>query len=302
MNLKQLAKALGVSVNGAGINIPGPGHSWNDRSLGVFFDTHAPDGFWVNSFAGDDPKMCRAHVKALLRKKITIDDAILLTPDDDEAEQSKKKAATSALAFSTWNEGQSIYGTPAETYLLARGCSPFKGEAWTPELRFHPACRFGGQWVPAMVGLMRNVITGEPTGIHRTALTHDGSGKRAMPNGMPSKMMMGRAKRAAIHIHPAGSRLGIAEGIETALSAHQIFEMPVWAAMSAIGIRDFPVIHGIKFLRIFADNDEVGLSAARSCKRRYQAAGIEVEIRYPRELNNDWNDHLMKEIHDEIDT
>jgi putative DNA primase/helicase len=107
---------------------------------------------------------------------------------------------------------------------------------------------------------------------------------------------MGVAKGSAVQLFPCAKRLGIAEGIETALSAHQIFKMPVWAAISANGVSEFPVIHGIKFLRIFADHDEVGLSAARMCKRRYKAAGIDVEIRYPPEPQSDWNDFPFKEI------
>ena len=108
-------------------------------------------------------------------------------------------------------------------------------------------------------------------------------------------MMMGPADGAAIQLHSAGARIGLAEGIETALSAHKIFKMPVWAAMSAAGIREFPVIYGVEFLRILSDHDEVGLSAARNCKHRYELAGTKVEIRRPQEPGTDWNDYLRKE-------
>jgi RecA-family ATPase len=42
---------------------PGPGHSAIDRSLSVKLDSNAPDGFVVHSFAGDDPLVCRDHVR-----------------------------------------------------------------------------------------------------------------------------------------------------------------------------------------------------------------------------------------------
>jgi len=45
---------------------PGPGHSRLDRSLSVTFDSSAPDGFLVHSFAGDDWRDCRDHVHHLL--------------------------------------------------------------------------------------------------------------------------------------------------------------------------------------------------------------------------------------------
>ena len=146
-----------------------------------------------------------------------------------------------------------------------------------------------------MVSLMRDVITGQPTGIHRTALADDGSAKRTMPNGMPAKMMLGRAKGAAVMLSNSAPVMGIAEGIETALSVQKIFGMPVWACMSAPGIAGFPVIRGITHLTIFADHDEAGLKAAKNCARRYQKNGIDAAVRHPREPGGDWNSFLLKE-------
>jgi len=62
-NLQALAKALGGDVNRSQVLAPGPGHSANDRSLSVKLDGKAPDGFMVHSFAGDDPLVCRDHVR-----------------------------------------------------------------------------------------------------------------------------------------------------------------------------------------------------------------------------------------------
>ena len=62
-NLQTLAKALGGEVNRSQVLAPGPGHSAIDRSLSVKLDSNAPDGFLVHSFAGDDPLVCRDHVR-----------------------------------------------------------------------------------------------------------------------------------------------------------------------------------------------------------------------------------------------
>ena len=62
-NLQTLAKALGGEINGSQVLAPGPGHSVIDRSLSVKLDSNAPDGFLVHSFAGDDPLVCRDHVR-----------------------------------------------------------------------------------------------------------------------------------------------------------------------------------------------------------------------------------------------
>ena len=98
-------------------------------------------------------------------------------------------------------------------------------------------------------------------------------------------------------LQPGGPYLGIAEGLETALSAQLIFDMPVWAALSAVGVQNFPVIPGLKLLTIFADHDEPGLNAALKCADRYARAGIEVQVRSPPSVGSDWNDYL-KEMQD----
>jgi hypothetical protein len=64
LNLRALARALGGEVSGGQVLAPGPGHSAADRSLSVKPDPGAPDGFVVNSFAGDDPIDCRDYVRS----------------------------------------------------------------------------------------------------------------------------------------------------------------------------------------------------------------------------------------------
>jgi hypothetical protein len=60
---KILARQLGGQAAGNEICCPGPGHSAKDRSLSVKVDPSAPDGFVVNSFAGNDPIACKDHVR-----------------------------------------------------------------------------------------------------------------------------------------------------------------------------------------------------------------------------------------------
>jgi hypothetical protein len=64
---KSVAAALGGEVSGGGeVLAPGPNHSPKDRSLSIRLDPAAPDGFIVNSFAGDDPLQCKDHVRTKL--------------------------------------------------------------------------------------------------------------------------------------------------------------------------------------------------------------------------------------------
>jgi putative DNA primase/helicase len=65
LHLASLARALGGEISNGQVLCPGPGHkSASDRSLSVKPDPSAPDGFLVHSFAGDDPILCRDHVRA----------------------------------------------------------------------------------------------------------------------------------------------------------------------------------------------------------------------------------------------
>jgi hypothetical protein len=54
-----IGEALAGEVNGDQVLAPGPGHSPADRSLSVKAAPDAPEGFFVHSFAGDDPIACR---------------------------------------------------------------------------------------------------------------------------------------------------------------------------------------------------------------------------------------------------
>lgn len=95
----------------------------------------------------------------------------------------------------------------------------------------------------------------------------------------------------AVRLMAAGETLGIAEGIETALSAAQIDSVPVWAALNATLLSKFEPPPGVLRLRVFADRDEAGLTAALRLLERLQGR-ICVEIRIPPAPAKDWNDVL----------
>jgi len=63
--LHSWAKQLGGEVSGLQVLCPGPGHEPQDRSLSVKPALNG-GGFIVHSFAGDDPVVCKDHVRKLL--------------------------------------------------------------------------------------------------------------------------------------------------------------------------------------------------------------------------------------------
>jgi 5S rRNA maturation endonuclease (ribonuclease M5) len=63
ISAQEIARALGGVAKGDRVLAPGPGHSPKDRSLSIKVDPSAPDGFVLNSFAGDNALDCKGYVK-----------------------------------------------------------------------------------------------------------------------------------------------------------------------------------------------------------------------------------------------
>lgn len=116
-------------------------------------------------------------------------------------------------------------------------------------------------------------------------------------DGLQEKNYLEYAASVAIRMFPVASTLGIAEGIETALSCHQIYGVNTWSTMNAGFMEKFIAPKGVKHLIIFADNDwsATGEAAAYECARKNLVANNDIEkvsVRWP-DLN-DFNDLLTQ--------
>jgi putative DNA primase/helicase len=94
----------------------------------------------------------------------------------------------------------------------------------------------------------------------------------------------------AVRLHEAEDELGVAEGVENALAAYQLYGVPCWAALSEGGLKSFQPPRGLRRLHVFADNDSsyVGQDAAFSLARRLTRDGLDVEVHIPPEPDTDW--------------
>ena len=117
---KQAAITLRGDATGHTVLCPGPGHSPRDRSLSVTFDPSAPDGFLAHSFAGDDWRECRDHVKALLG--IGRDDYTPPAPRLAKVASVVTHDERRAAARRVWGQCRPLGGSIAEGYLRRRGC------------------------------------------------------------------------------------------------------------------------------------------------------------------------------------
>ena len=165
---------------------------------------------------------------------------------------------TKAIALKLWSDSnRTINGTPAATYLRSRGLE-IDGDIFRHVLRWHAPSR-------ALLALMTDTQTGYPSGVHRTFLDAN--------DGKLDRKMLG--KQGVIRISPdedVTDALGICEGVEDALAVQLAGWRPVWAATSAGAIARFPILNGVEYLTIFADGDEAGRDAAKSCVLRWRQA------------------------------
>jgi hypothetical protein len=109
------------------------------------------------------------------------------------------------------------------------------------------------------------------------------------------KLTLGQLRYGGVWLTPVDDideQLAVAEGIETALSVQQITNVPTVAALSAAGMRSLRWPPQVRRLWIAADNDEVGLGAAKVLLGRALRAGLRADIKLPAEGKNDFNDLL----------
>lgn len=286
--LRSWAIALGGVVSGNSVLAPGPGHSRADRSLSVTMSSGSPDGFVVFSHAGDDWRVCRDYVRA----RVGIESFRPGKEINRRNHAQKSGADNYKLALTIWDQSLDPRETLVEQYLKSRALD--LPDAARETIRFHSNCSFRGECLPAMVCLIRNIVSNEPQSIHRTALTS--SGQAVKRDGKTFRMSLGTISGGAIKLDPdeeVTQGLCIGEGVETCLSGRMMGYRPVWSVLSTGGIASFPVLPGLKGLTIFGELDARGASekSIGACAERWLAAGKDVLTEWPL-IGNDLNDEV----------
>ena len=186
-----------------------------------------------------------------------------------------------------WKRSRSIASEDAVgLYLRKRlGLTSFP-----PGLRFCPDERYAElgsrpSWHPTMLALVEPSdaakANGEKPALHRTYL--DGVGGKADVS-TPRKMIGSMPSGAAVRLAAVpGNKLGIAEGIETALAASILFNMPVWAALTAGLLQEWSPPASVSTVFIFADNDasSTGQAAGYTLAQKLKARGTSAFVELP---------------------
>lgn len=147
-----------------------------------------------------------------------------------------------------------------------------------------------------MLALVRD-SNGVGCQVHRTLLTADGNkadveqARLFMPGPIP--------EGSAVRLMPHDGELGIAEGIETALSAAILFDVPCWAALNTSLLKKWQPPADVHRVVVFGDNDTkfAGHAAAYELARRLatdKRFEIDISVEIPKRADADWNDVLQE--------
>ena len=255
--LRELARALGGDMVGGQVCCPGPNHSPSDRSLAVRPHASMPDGFVVHSIAvtiGAPAAITSCGCSGSRARKVA--HVPPLRPLDVRTRRNHgrcKSGGTASTRTAPWSSA---------TLHRASSSSPTTPPASSVSRRLpvdRRSRRAGAR--PAMVALFRTIGGDEPSAIQRTALRGDAT--RSTQDARPGV----RLRIKVTCDEDVLFRLGVAEGLESAMSANALGQGPSWALGSAGAIRNLPVLPGIETLALIAEHDRANEEAREVAPR-----------------------------------
>jgi hypothetical protein len=275
----------------------------NTPGRSLFVRLHGPEagrgaaGKWTDAATGEHGDLLDliAHASGLDNLRDVLDEArrFLSLPAPQRPEPRVPVAAGAPdAARRLFHAGQPIKGTLVETYLRARGITYLDD---LPALRFHPRCYYRADetapvetW-PAMLAAVTD-LDGTITGVHRTWLARDGSGKA--PIATPRRAM-GRLLGHGVRFGVVQDVVAVGEGIETMLALRCILPtLPMIAALSASHLAALVLSPSLRRLYVAQDSDLSGSHAAAILTVRAGRRGIEPIALRPR--SDDFNDDLLQ--------
>lgn len=257
-----------------------PAHDDRTPSLGVSLGRQA---ILFHCFAGCDQQSVLAALASEGFEAPALFSGSAITNEPESTSTRKPSAA----ALRIWRDAQPLRASPAKAYLESRGIL-----AASPALRFHPRTPLGPQgrtsFLPAMIAAVS--LDEGPIAIHRTFLSTEASGKAAFEK---PKRALGALGEAAVRLFaPASGKLGLAEGVESAMSSYALTGIPAWATLGNERFGLVSVPESVTELHLFVDHDIGGELAASRGLAAYARDGRTIHVRKPSSRDTDWNDEL----------
>jgi putative DNA primase/helicase len=262
-----------------------------------FIDTNG-DGTWICNQCGADSgiglvmKFLGLPFKDAAQRIEGILGDVQIQASRPEREEGKTRAKVKAM----WRQASPVRrGDPVDLWLRRRGVGL---DVYPSSIRAGERVRYyDGRSAdvfsdhPAMLAMVSDP-DGAPVTIHRTYLSSDGE-KASVDS--PRKLFSAVTKGSAIRLATPSRIVGVAEGIENALAAARLFQVPTWAAICAKMLENFEPPAGVEAVTIFGDNDRnyVGQRATHTLAARLSSRGLSVEVQIPSEPGDDWNDVLL---------
>jgi len=286
-HLDRRARAIVESLNGTWHQNKGmcccPAHDDRTPSLSVTLGRKA---ILFHCFAGcSNEEVIAALDRQGVRSRDLFDGSGVVAADRQE------KRAFNSNARRLWQLATAISDSPAEGYLAQRGILRA-----SDQLRYLERTPLGPrgavQFLPAMLAAVTTDMG--IIAVHRTFLDTV-SGKLA--GFERPKRALGSLGCGAVRLAPAAAgRLGLAEGIESALSAMQLFGVPCWATLGNERFGLVAIPESVRELHLFIDNDAGGELAERRALKAYSAAGRVIQPRATASAGFDWNDELKARL------
>jgi putative DNA primase/helicase len=274
MSAEQIGVALKGRRNGSGwlVCCPCPNHGKGrgDRSPSLSVADGEDGRLLLRCFAGCDflnildELKCRGLVDArrVLSPLTPTRIGPVETPDPE--------------ALKLWVAARPALGTVVAEYLERRGI------ALQP-----PASLRSRVDIPAMIAAIQRA-DGRVVAVQSLRLTREGD----KANVSHPRLTTGALGGGAVRLGPVSAVLGLAEGIETALSAMQLTGVTVWASLGSARLHRVELPSEVTEVHIFVDNDEPGRAAAKRTAGIHTQSGRRVFLRYPPDQCDDWNDFL----------
>lgn len=203
--------------------------------------------------------------------------------------------------ISTWQQSNSVtINDPVDVYLKSRGINL---NEFPLVLRHHSKLPYysDNKKLIGYFNAMLSLVTSQNNQVvtlHRTYIENGRKADIPEPKKLMPAIKPGASLGASIKLYePIEDKIGLAEGIENALSFYIATGVPAWSTINANGLEKIILPPSIREITIAVDNDvsNRGQEAASRLTERLLAEGRRVKRVIPPKVGQDFNDLLLED-------